>query len=131
MKWASSVTNAILWNRHRDLVVPPAGLGQNWPLTVVSEPGYATLHHPCRLAIGLLRLPSAVTVPGFGDLWLDPGGPCAVLESVVFANAGGVTFPLAIPPSPPLLGLELHVQALVEQARHQARFTEYRSAVIQ
>lgn len=123
--------NAVLINRQRDLVVGPAAVGQTWTIEASSEPGYATLHHLVRLGIGLVRLPQPLLIPSFGELWVDLAAPHVVSENIVFANAGKATFSIPVPPLSQLLGVELHVQAVLEQARHLAKFSAYRSTIVQ
>ncbi len=125
------VTNSVLINRQRDLVVGQPVRGQPWAITAWSEPGYASLHHTCRLGIGLTRLTTPLAIPGFGDLWLDLDGGYVAFENIVLANVGAAAFTVPVPNLPHLLGLPLHVQALVEQARHPAHFTADRSVVVQ
>lgn len=120
-----------LTNRHRDLAVATPGIGQNWTIDVISAPGYATLDHVCRLGIGLAALPQPLMVPGFGALWVDLDAGRFDVAAVVFASAATHRFTFPVPPSATLVGLPLHVQALIEQARAPARFTGYRRVVIQ
>jgi hypothetical protein len=126
-----TLTNTMLVNRHRDLQVAAAVVGQPWAITATSEPGYATLHHTCRLGIGLAQLPVPVTLPGLGVLWLDLGASHVVLEDVVLAPLGTTAFTLVVPPLPQLVGIELHAQAVLEQSPGPARLTAAASAVIQ
>lgn len=120
-----------LTNRHRDLAVATPVHGQNWTIDVLSAPGYATLDHVCRLGIGLAALPQPLVVPGFGELWVDLGAGRLDGAAVVFASAATHRFTFPVPPVATLVGLPLHVQALIEQARAPARFTAYRRVVIQ
>jgi hypothetical protein len=126
-----TTTMRLLANRHRDLVAGPATVGQNWIVDVASEPGYATLNHVCRLGIGVAALASPLVVPGFGELWVDLDAGYVVAETVVLASLGVQRHTFAVPPWPQLVGLPLHVQALVEQARGPAHFTACRRVVIQ
>ncbi len=128
---APFVPPSLLVNRHRDLQTGPAILGQAWTIDVWSAPGYATLDHLSRLAIGLARLPQPLPIPGFGLLWIDLGAPYLATDGIVFASTGRHQFTFLVPALPQLAGIELHLQALVEQARAPARFTAYRSIVVQ
>lgn len=118
-------------NRHRDLVPGQPAIGQTWNVQLVSEPGYATLHHTARVAIAAAVLPSPTAIPGFGDLWLDLSPGYAFFEDVVFANSGQCTFSFAVPPAPPLIGVPLYLQGLLEQSRAPARFTSHFRVVVQ
>ena len=124
-------TSPMLINRHRDLVLSTPTIGQFWYVEVISEPGYASRHHMCRFAVATAVLPQAIAVLNFGDLWLDLNASYNAYQTVVFANAGTSTFTFIIPYLPPLIGTEMHVQAVVEQARLPARFTAYRSVIVQ
>ena len=100
-------------------------------MTLGSEPGYATLPHVGRLAIGLAALPQPLALPGLGELWLDLGGPVVRIDGVVPPAAGEVVFPFAIPNGPALVGVTLHVQGLVEQVPGPARLTAHLPVTIQ
>jgi len=121
----------MLVNRHRDLVPTTPVIGQNWTVDVFSEPGYATLHHMCRIAVATAALPQPVAVLNFGELWLDLSASYNAYQTVVFAGAGSGTFTFYVPPLPVLIGTEMHLQAVVEQARAPARFTAYRVVTVQ
>lgn len=120
-----------LRNRHVDLHAGPPVIGQNWLVTLGSEPGYATQVHICRLGISLAALPQPLALPGFGELWLDLAGLFVLVESAILPSAGQVVFPFAIPSIPALAGLALHVQGLVEQAPGPARLTAWLPVTIQ
>ncbi|HEX5051269.1 MAG TPA: VCBS repeat-containing protein [Planctomycetota bacterium] len=121
----------LLVNRQRDLRPGQPMLGQPWHIELWSEPGYATLHHVARLGIALAVLPQPLVVPSFGELWLDLGAGYVHLDGIVLAGVGSHTFTLAVPASPPLLGLPLHVQGLAEQARGPARLTAHFGVTVQ
>ena len=118
-------------NRHRDLEPGQPTIGATWIVQMASEPGYATLDHVARVAVAAAALPSPAAVPGLGDLWLDLGLGYTYADGVVFANSGQCSFAFAVPPAPPLVGIPLHVQGLLEQARAPARFTSYFRVVVQ
>lgn len=121
----------LLINRHRDLVPTTPTIGQNWTVDVFSEPGYATLDHMCRIAVATAVLPQPIPVLNFGQLWLDLSSSYNAYETVAFANVGVGTFTFFVPPLPVLIGTEMHLQAVVEQARAPARFTAYRVVLVQ
>ncbi len=118
-------------NRHRDLVPGQPVIGQTWNVRMVSEPGYATLHHTARVAIAAAALPSPAAIPGFGTLWLDLSLGYAFFEDIVFANSGQCTFAFAVPSAPSLVGLPLYLQGLLEQYRAPVRFTSHFRVVVQ
>jgi FG-GAP-like repeat len=127
----SAAPARLVVNRHRDLVPGQTVIGQVWNVRMVSEPGYATLHHTARVAIAVAALPSPTAVPGFGDLWLDLSLGYTYFDDIVLANSGQCTFSFVVPPAPPLIGLPLYLQGLLEQARSPARFTSYFRVVVQ
>ena len=123
----------ILWNRHRHVAVPaPPAIGQNWTIEVSSQPGYGTGTRAAVLGLGVARLAQPVVVSPFGVLWLDLGAPIALLQTLIGPGAGPVPLTFAIPPSPPLVGMALHVQALVEETAGtgDARLTSLVSTTI-
>jgi len=124
-------TLRLITNRHRDLTLTTPVIGLPWTIDVVSAPGYATLDHVCRLGIGLGVLPQPLVVPGVGALWLDFAAGGFDTAAIVFAATGTHRFTIPVPQLPPLVGLPLHVQALLEQARAPARFTGHRRVVVQ
>jgi hypothetical protein len=65
------------------------------------------------LVVLLLGLPGPASfLPGWRDpLWLDPGN--TALRLVGTQPVGGLTDTIAVPPRPPLRGLQVHWQALV------------------
>lgn len=118
-------------NRHRDLAPGQPAVGQPWNVQMVSEPGYATLHHTARVAVAVAPLPSPSAIPGFGDLWLDLSFGYAAFDNIVFANVGQCTFSFAVPLAPQLVGVPLYSQGLLEQSRAPARLTAYFGVVVQ
>lgn len=118
-------------NRHRDLRPGQPVVGQPWQVEIWSEPGYATLDHTVRLAIGAAALPHPLVLPGLGELWLDLGGGFALYEGVVLVGSGRHTFPVPVPPLPALVGIPLYVQGLCEQAPGPARLTAHFGLIVQ
>lgn len=127
----SASASRMVVNRHRDLVPGQPAIGQPWNVQMVSEPGYATLDHTARVAIALAALPSPTAIPGFGDLWLDLSLGYVYFDNVVFASSGQCTFSFSLPSAPPLVGVPLHLQGLLEQARAPARFTSHFRVLVQ
>lgn len=119
---ASLTTMDLVVNRAIDLEVPTPQVGQPWPVAIASQPGYATTSHPCLLAVGLVRLAQPWTIPGLGDLWVDPAA-AALFGSVVPMARGKVTFAFQMPAAPQLVGLPLHLQGLVDPTPSTPRFT--------
>lgn len=120
----------LLRNRERDLDVGPAVRGQNWTVSVWSEPGYATADALTLLAVATAKLPAPVALPPFGRLWIDPAS--AQLFPAVVAQATGradLVFP--IPLQPALVGLELDVQALVASASGKVALTAWVATTVQ
>jgi hypothetical protein len=123
--------DSLLINRHRDLLVGPAAIGAVWTIQISSAPGYATLHHLTRLCISIARLAQPMPVPGFGDLFVDLDAPHFVAEGIVLAGVGVRQFAYTVPSSPLLVGVEMHLQALVDQEPGPVQFTGYHSVVVQ
>jgi hypothetical protein len=121
----------LLVNRHRDLRPGQPAIGQPWGVEVWSAPDYAATTHHAHLAIGLAALPAPVTLGPLGELWLDLGAPLALFSAGVPASTGFAPFPLAIPNAPPLVGLPLHLQALVESAPALPHLTAFFRVAIQ
>ena len=121
----------IIENRHLQLEAMPAVIGQMWQVTAYSEPGYASQDHAVRLAIGSALLPQALPIPGLGSLWLNTGTPLLLVDNAIAASAGRHTFPFLIPNAPQFLGIQLHVQAIVDQAPAPERLTTYDTVTIQ
>ena len=120
----------LLRNRHLHLEVGAALRGQNWNVELWSEPGYAIADGLGVLAVGLVRLPSPLSLPPFGDLWLDPNGALLVTDSIPM-SAGRRAFAFAIPAAPQLVGVELNVQGLVAASSGGVRLTALGIATIQ
>lgn len=118
-------------NRHRDLRPGQPALGQTWNVEVWSQPGYAAMPHVSRLAIALAALPQPLAVSGFGLLRLDLDLGYLFVTGVVPATSAQVTFPFFVPNASGLVGLPLHLQALIEQAPAPARFTAWFPVVVQ
>lgn len=119
----------ILKNRHVQLEAMPAVIGQAWHVAAYSEPSYATFDHPVRLAVSVALLPQPLPIPGLGSLWLDTASNLLLVDHVIAASSGRHAFAFPIPNAPHLIGIELHVQAIVDQ--QPARLTAYDSVVIQ
>lgn len=124
----SSMTTVV--NRALDLFVPLPQIGQPWSVALGSQPGYALLDHPCVLAVGLVRWPQPLALPGLGLLWLDPAA-AALFPGLVPAIGGACLFPFVVPAAPSLVGLPLHVQGLVAPLPAGPRLTAVRSVVVQ
>ena len=123
-----------MWNHHRHLTVPsPPVIGQNWTVALWGQPGYGSGIRTALLAIGLARLPQPSAVPPLGALWLDLAAPFLLQPTLVQALAGSVPLVFAIPAAPPLVGITLHAQGLVEENAGvgNARFTALVSSTIQ
>ncbi|MEO6597477.1 MAG: VCBS repeat-containing protein [Planctomycetota bacterium] len=119
------------WNRHRDVSAGPANLGQPWTVEVWSQPGYATAPRACALGVGLVRRALALQLLGIGGLWLDLGTPLVLQTAVLASSAGSQPFVFALPPAPSIVGVELQVQALLEEAPGLLRLTSFDAVVIQ
>jgi len=106
----------ILWNRHRHVTVPaPPAIGQSWTVELWGQPGYGVGTRTALLGIGLARLSQPVVVPPFGTLWLDLGVPFLLQPALIAPAAGAVPLVFAIPPAPSIVGVTLHMQALIEE----------------
>ncbi|MFK7740032.1 MAG: FG-GAP repeat domain-containing protein [Planctomycetota bacterium] len=122
----------VLGNRDVDLSVASVQIGQAWPVTLRSQPGYAALARPCLLVVGLAALPLPIVVPTVGQWFVDPNAPNVQVGGAMSMTLGTAAFSFPIPASPGLVGIALEVQGVVERPAPEAlRFTAWRTVVLQ
>jgi len=109
-------TTSVLWNRHRHLASPIAPApGVDWNIELASMPGYGTTPRFAILAVGLAKLPAAVELQPWGDLWIDFAAPSLFLPAFFQPFDGPQFLTLSIPPGPQLSGLPLFLQGMLEE----------------
>ena len=111
-----SVTASVLWNLHRHVASDVAPVpGVDWNIELASQPGYGTTSRFALLAIGLARLPNAIDLPPWGDLWIDFAAPTLFLPAWFQPFDGPQFLTISMPPIPQLTGLPLFLQGILEE----------------
>ncbi|MFY9345090.1 MAG: VCBS repeat-containing protein [Planctomycetota bacterium] len=121
----------LLANRHRDLRPGQPVIGQPWQPSLWSQPGYAATPHLVTLGIALFELAQPVALAGVGELALDFAGPVALFAGATPVPGYAAVFALTVPNAPPLVGLPLHLQGLIDAPPSPPRLSAWFTVQVQ
>ena len=104
-------------NLERQLVINGTPrLGQVLPIDIARRPRFAPRRGSAFVFASLARLPRSVTLPGVGQLWLDPRLAIFVASTRYSAPAGFARIGFQIPSVSALRGREVSLQAVHVEA---------------